>query len=101
MANATVSTVTPEEVAQIIEKASKEPGINDVFAILELSQEITEFELARYAMMNPQPIIAEVTGTGSWVRDGRSPPLPGGRSGSRRRRCAPNRKAFRPYGDDP
>jgi hypothetical protein len=59
--------VSPEEIAAIIEKASKEPGINDMMALLHLSQEATEVEQARLALTAAQPIIAHVSGTAGWV----------------------------------
>jgi hypothetical protein len=62
MANTTVPTVTPEEVAEIIERASKEPGINDVLALMELSREAAQIEQIR-AELAPQPLVTQVTGT--------------------------------------
>jgi hypothetical protein len=34
----------PQDIAEIIEKAAKEPGINDALALLRLSQESNEIE---------------------------------------------------------
>ena len=67
MANATVSKVTPEEVAKIIEQASKEPGIDDMMALLQLSAEIREIEQINRLMM-VQPLVAQTSSTAGWVR---------------------------------
>lgn len=68
MANPTVPSVSPQEIKEIIERASKEPGINDMIALLRLSQEATQLELTMQALMAEQPIIAAVSGTADWVR---------------------------------
>jgi hypothetical protein len=67
MENATVPKVTPEEVAKIIEQASKEPGTNDMLAVLQLSVEITEIEQINRSM-TVQPLVAQVSSTAGWVR---------------------------------
>ena len=67
MANATVPKVTPEEVAKIIEQASKEPGIDDMMALLQLSAEITEIEQINRSM-TVQPLVAQTSSTAGWVR---------------------------------
>jgi hypothetical protein len=67
MANTTVTKVTPEDIAEIIERASKEPGVNDMLALLQLSQEITQVEqFSRSLTM--QPIVARASSTAGWVR---------------------------------
>jgi hypothetical protein len=68
MANPTVPKVTPEEIAEIIEKASKEPGTDDMMALLQLSHEATEIELLNRALTTVEPIIGAVSGTAGWVR---------------------------------
>ena len=69
MAEPTVSSsVSPQEIKKIIERAAKEPGINDMIALLRLSDEATQLELTRHALMAVQPIIATVSGTAGWVR---------------------------------
>jgi hypothetical protein len=67
MANATVPKVTPEEVGKIIEQACKEPGINDMIAVLQLSGEIAEIEQISRSL-TVQPIIAQASSTAGWVR---------------------------------
>jgi hypothetical protein len=67
MVNPTVPCVSPQEIEEIIERASKEPGINDMLALLRLSQEITQVEQIRRDLTE-QPLIAEVSGTAGWVR---------------------------------
>jgi hypothetical protein len=67
MASGTVSRVTPEEVAKIIEQASKEPGIDDMMALLQLSAEITEIERINRSMI-VQPLVAQTSSTAGWVR---------------------------------
>jgi hypothetical protein len=68
MADATVVTVTPQEIAAIIERASKEPGTDDMMALLRLSQEAAEVEQIRHSLTTVQPVIAAVSGTAEWVR---------------------------------
>jgi hypothetical protein len=67
MANARDPKVTPEDVAKIIEQASKEPGINDMMALLQLSAEITQIEQINRSMM-VQPLVAQASSTAGWVR---------------------------------
>jgi hypothetical protein len=67
MANATVPKVTPEDVAKIIEQAVKEPGTNDMIALLHLSREIAEIEQVNRSLI-VQPLVAQATSTAGWVR---------------------------------
>jgi hypothetical protein len=67
MANARVPRVTPEEVAQIIEQASKEPGIKDMMALLALNTEIAEIEQVNRSLL-VQPVVAQASSTAGWVR---------------------------------
>lgn len=67
MANPAVLKVTPEEVAGIIERASREPGINDMLALLQLSHEATQFEQLTQSLA-VQPLVAQVSSTAGWVR---------------------------------
>lgn len=66
MANPIVAGVSPQEIREIIERAVKEPGINDVLALMKLSQEAAEIEEIR-AELSPQPLVTQVTGTAGWV----------------------------------
>jgi hypothetical protein len=59
--------VTPEEVAKIIEQASKEPGTNDMMALLRLSGEVAEIEQINRSLV-VQPLIAQTSSTAGWVR---------------------------------
>jgi hypothetical protein len=65
MGNPTAN-VSPQEIQELIEKASKEPGINDVLALMELAQEFAQIEEIR-AELSPQPFVTQVTGTAGWV----------------------------------
>jgi hypothetical protein len=67
MANTAAPRVTPEEIAAIIERASKEPGINDMMALLSLSQEVAQIEQMRLALTTAQPVISAASGTAGWV----------------------------------
>jgi hypothetical protein len=67
MANPIIPSVSPQEIEEIIERASKEPGINDMLALLRLSQEITQGEQIKRDL-TVQPFVAQVTGTAGWVR---------------------------------
>ena len=67
MANTTVPKVTPEDIAEIIKRASKEPGVNDMLALLQLSQEITQVEQFSRSL-TVQPIVARASSTVGWVR---------------------------------
>jgi hypothetical protein len=58
--------VSPEEIENLIKKAAKEPGINDVMTLLELSKEAAQIEEMR-AELSPQPLATQVTGTAKWV----------------------------------
>jgi hypothetical protein len=60
--------VSPEEIAQIIQKASEEPGVNDMLALLRLSREITEIEQVSRSLMTTQPVVAQASSTAGWVR---------------------------------
>jgi hypothetical protein len=66
MANVTVPSVSPQEIKEIIDRAVKEPGINDVLALMQLSREATEIEQT-IAEVTPQPLVMQVTGTAGWV----------------------------------
>jgi hypothetical protein len=62
------SRVSPEEIAQIIQKASEEPGINDMLAILRLSEEITDIERVNRSL-TMQPVVTQAgSSTAGWVR---------------------------------
>jgi len=65
LADFTIPRVSPQEIKELIERAAKEPGINDVIALMKLSWETTEVEQIR-AELYPQPRVMQVTGTG-WV----------------------------------
>jgi len=67
MAKATVPRVTPEEVARIIEQAAKEPGTNDMMALLALNTEIAEIEQVNRSLV-VQPLVAQASSTAGWVR---------------------------------
>jgi hypothetical protein len=58
--------VSPQEIKELIERAAKEPGINDVLALMQLSQEATQIEQIR-TQLSPQPVMMQVTGTAGWV----------------------------------
>jgi hypothetical protein len=46
--------------------ASKEPGINEMLALLQLSHEITQIdEITRG--LSVQPLVAQVSSTADWV----------------------------------
>jgi hypothetical protein len=66
MTNPTAPSVSPEEIKEMIERAAKEPGINDVLALMELSQEADQIEQIR-AELASQPLVMQVTGTAGWV----------------------------------
>jgi hypothetical protein len=66
MANPTVPSVSPQEIRELIERAAKEPGINDLAALMELSQEVVQIEQIR-AEASPQHFMVQVTGTAGWV----------------------------------
>jgi hypothetical protein len=59
--------VSPKDIEAILERAVKEPGINDAMALLELSQEANQIVQIRNGWA-AQPIIAYVTGTAGWVK---------------------------------
>jgi hypothetical protein len=56
------TTATPQEIKEIIDRAAKEPGINDVLALMQLSKEATEIQQTM-ANLTPQPWVMQVTGT--------------------------------------
>lgn len=59
--------VSPDEIRKIIEQASKEPGVNDMLALVELSYEFNQISQLQYAW-SEQPLIGQVSNTGSWLR---------------------------------
>ena len=61
------SNVSSQEVVQIIEKASREPGVNDMLARLRLSQEFNEIEQVNRSLMVVQPVVAQASSTAGWV----------------------------------
>jgi hypothetical protein len=61
-------SVTPQDVKAIIERASKEPGINDVLALLRLSQESAQIDEFMRVLTTQPPIDAQVSGTAGWIR---------------------------------
>ena len=67
MAKTAVTRVTPEEVARIIEQAAKEPGTNDMMALLALNTEIAEIEQVNRSLV-VQPLVAQASSTAGWVR---------------------------------
>lgn len=66
MTNPIPPSVSPEEIKEIIERAAKEPGLNDILALMEVSREATEIEQIR-AELASQPLVMQVTGTAGWV----------------------------------
>ena len=67
MADTVAPCVSPEEIGKIIEQARKEPGVNDMMALLELSREFNQIEEIRHGW-SEQPLIAQVSSTGGWRR---------------------------------
>jgi hypothetical protein len=62
----TTSGVSPKDIQDILDRAAKAPGINDVMALLQLSREVDEVErIKREATV--QPIVSQSTGTSGWV----------------------------------
>ena len=61
------SNVSSQEVVQIIEKASRELGVNDMLALLRLSQEFNEIEQVNRSLMVVQPVVAQASSTAGWV----------------------------------
>jgi hypothetical protein len=59
-------TVSPDEIKKIIEQASKEPGINDMLALVQLSQECNVISQMQYTW-SEQPLIGQVSSTGDWL----------------------------------
>jgi hypothetical protein len=59
--------VTPKDIDDILTRAAKEPGINDVMALLLLSREADEIQEIRRGLDVPQ-IVSQVTSTAGWVR---------------------------------
>ncbi len=67
MADPAPAAVSPEDVKEIIDTASKEPGINDALALLRLCQESAEIDEFMRVLTAQQPIVAQVSGTAGWV----------------------------------
>jgi hypothetical protein len=67
MSDAARAGVSPKDIEAILERAAKEPGINDALALLQLSQEADQIAQIRNGLVE-QPLIAYVTGTAGWVR---------------------------------
>jgi hypothetical protein len=59
--------VSPDEIKKIIEQASKEPGINDMLALVELSHEYNLISQMSVTW-SEQPLIGQVSSTGDWLR---------------------------------
>jgi hypothetical protein len=67
MADTVAQRASPEDIGKIIEQAAKEPGVNDMMALLELARECNEIEEIRHGW-SEQPLIAQVSSTGGWLR---------------------------------
>jgi hypothetical protein len=59
--------VSPKDIETILERAAKEPGINDALALLRLSQEAQGIDQIVNGLVAP-PLMAYVSGTAGWVR---------------------------------
>jgi hypothetical protein len=59
--------VSPKDIEMILERAAKEPGINDALALLRLSQEAQGIDQIINGLVAP-PLMAYVSGTAGWVR---------------------------------
>ena len=66
MANPHVPNVSPQEIRELVERAAKEPGINDLLALMALSEESTQIEQIR-SELSPEPLVMPITGTAGWV----------------------------------
>lgn len=59
--------VSPKDIEAILEKAAKEPGIDDALALLRLSQEARGIDQIVNGLVAP-PLVAYVSGTAGWIR---------------------------------
>jgi len=59
--------VSAHEIRAILEKASAEPGINDVLALLRLSADAMAVHQT-YAEMAPVVTVSQTSGTSAWAR---------------------------------
>jgi hypothetical protein len=66
MTNAEASRVSPNEIADLIERASREPGLNDILNLLQLSREFTDIDHLRQSW-GEQPLAAQVSSTHGWL----------------------------------
>jgi hypothetical protein len=62
MDDSTVRSVSPQEIKELLERAAKEPGINDLLTLMKLSEEATQIEQIR-TEMTPQAVVKHATGT--------------------------------------
>jgi hypothetical protein len=60
------SRVSPKEIEALIERAAKEPGLKDIAALMQLSQEVAQIDRFR-TEMSPQPCFLQVAGTAGWL----------------------------------
>ncbi len=58
--------VSPQEIEALFERASKEPGLNDIAALLKLADEAMQIERVQ-AEASAQPCYGLVAGTAGWV----------------------------------
>jgi hypothetical protein len=57
--------VSPEEIRELIERAAREPGLNDLLALARLSDEIAQDNPAHSGVA---PVgCAQVAGTADWI----------------------------------
>jgi hypothetical protein len=66
MPDATSFRVSPQEIEALFEKARKEPGLNDITALLKLADEVKQIEWVQ-AEASTQLCYGQVAGTAGWV----------------------------------
>jgi len=65
MTHSTPNVILPSDIEAILEKAVKEPGVNDLLAVLQLSQEATAINEMSHAF-DSQPRVYCVSNSGGW-----------------------------------
>jgi hypothetical protein len=65
MTDASEQRVTPKDIEAILEKAAKEPGINDILGLLRLSQEADQIGQIS-GTLETQSTIVCASGTAGW-----------------------------------
>lgn len=56
-------TVTAEDIEKLIQQAQQEPGYGDFVALMNLVNEVAEFQVEQRAAVSPATVVSSATGT--------------------------------------